>query len=75
MSPYVRLNRFNSFSPERLKNNIRCFVNAEQYYKDLFLELETAKFEIFIRGWWVSPELYLLRPIERHQESRLDKVL
>lgn len=74
-SPYVKMNRFNSFSPERANNFINCFINGEGYFTQLLIDLENAKFEIFIRGWWVSPELYLRRPIEEFPESRLDKVL
>lgn len=74
-SPYVKLNRFNSFSPVRVKNYARCFVNGEKYFEALFMDLREAKFEVFIRGWWVAPELYLLRPVEQFPESRLDRVL
>ena len=28
-----------------------------------------------ICGWWVSPEVYLKRPVIDHYESRLDRVL
>ncbi len=74
-SPYVKINRFNSFSPIRSKNFVSCFINGEGYFSDLLRALDNAKFEIFIRGWWVSPELYLRRPVETYPESRLDKVL
>jgi len=37
--------------------------------------LESAKEAIFILDWWLSPELYLRRPPELHQQWRLDRVL
>lgn len=74
-SPYVKSNPYDSFSPVRAKNHAKVFINAEGYFRDLYADLESAQDEIFIRGWWVSPELYLRRPIEQHKESRLDKVL
>lgn len=74
-SPYVKINRYNSFSPLRSKNFVNCFINGESYFRELLHDLDNAKFEVFIRGWWVSPELYLRRPIESYPETRLDKVL
>lgn len=50
-------------------------MNAEGYYEQLYYDLLEAKHEVFIRGWWVCPELYLRRPIEQYPESRLDRVL
>lgn len=73
--PYIKKNRFNSFSPIRTKNYAQVFINAERYYESLLKDLNQAKHEIFIRGWWVSPELYLMRPVEKYPESRLDIVL
>lgn len=74
-SSYIIESRFKSFSPIREKNFARFFINAEGYYEQLYYDLIGAKYEIFIRGWWVCPELFLRRPIENYPESRLDKVL
>jgi len=40
-------------------------------------KLREAKKEVFITDWWLSPEMYLARPvgIELNQDSRLDRVL
>lgn len=73
--PYIIRNRFNSFAPERLRNHVTFYINAEKYFQELYEDIRSAKYEIFIRGWWVSPELYLLRPVEAYPESRLDRVL
>jgi len=37
--------------------------------------LEKAREEIYITDWWLSPEIYLKRPITRGDYWRLDKVL
>jgi phospholipase D1/2 len=36
-----------------------------------------AKNEVFITDWWLSPELYLKRPVsrEKNQDTRIDVVL
>lgn len=75
LSHYILENRFNSFSPVRFKNVANFFINAEGYYRQLFEDLSSARHEIFIRGWWICPELYLKRPIEHFPQSRLDRVL
>lgn len=31
--------------------------------------------QIFMTGWWVCPELYLRRPFDAHDSSRLDALL
>ncbi|KAG8052087.1 hypothetical protein GUJ93_ZPchr0001g29642 [Zizania palustris] len=37
--------------------------------------IEDAKSEIFITDWWLCPELYLRRPFQHHESSRLDILL
>lgn len=74
-SAYIMKARFNSFSPIRDHNFAKFFINAEPYYEQLYFDLNQARYEIFVRGWWICPELYLRRPIENYPESRLDLVL
>lgn len=74
-SHYIVVNRFNSFSPVRERNFIKYFINAEGYYDQLYSDLSAARYEVFIRGWWICPELYLKRPIESYPQTRLDIVL
>ena len=74
-SVYIVESRFKSFSPVRENCFTKVFINAEEYYEQLLDDLNAARYEIFIRGWWVCPELYLKRPIERFPESRLDVVI
>lgn len=36
----------------------------------------SAKKEIFIAGWWVSPQFQMIRPVnEQNEKYRLDKIL
>lgn len=37
--------------------------------------LERAKETIYIADWWLSPELFMRRPPNLHQEWRLDQIL
>lgn len=73
--PYVSPNRFASFSPPRMNNEVTTYINAEGYYKELMKRLNSAQFEVFIRGWWVCPDIYLQRPSTSFPDSRLDRVL
>lgn len=41
--------------------------------------LQMARTDVFMCGWWISPELYLKRPIrskfDNQDENRLDNLL
>lgn len=74
VSPFVISHRFTSSSPIRLNNDLKAYVNGKEYYQDLYEALNKASNDIFIRGWWICPELYLKRPKEDHEDSRLDRV-
>lgn len=56
-------NTYDSFANEKYLCNAKWFVDAEDYFEDLFYKLTDAKESIYIAGWWVSPELYLKRPV------------
>jgi hypothetical protein len=74
VSPFVCTHRFKSSSPIRHNNLAQAFINASDYYSNLCDALNNAKYEIFIRGWCICPEIHLKRPAEENQDSRLDKV-
>jgi phospholipase D1/2 len=71
-SPYCKQNRFSSFSPIRSKNWCKGYINAHEYYNDLAYDLEKAKNEIYITDWWLSPEVYLVRPIKKKMVTMAD---
>lgn len=50
-SPYIRSNRFSSFSPIRSQNRVKLYHDAVGYYRDLFHIFSNASRTIFITGW------------------------
>ena len=60
----------------------KFFVDGEDYFKEIYKELQNAEREVFITDWWLSPELYLKRPVnidddkeDKYIHKRLDSVL
>ena len=51
------------------------FVDGRSYMDALADAFEAAREEIFITDWWLSPEIYLKRPITHGDYWRLDQVL
>ncbi len=41
----------------------KWYVDAENYFSDVCDALLSAKHEVFITDWWLSPQLYLKRPV------------
>jgi len=69
-SLYCRPNRFGSFCPISSGNFAKSYIGADQYYLDLANELDKATHEIYITDWWMSPEVYLRRPISYTTEKK-----
>jgi len=67
--------RFNSFAPCRENSNVRWFVDGSDYMESIADSIESAKQEIFITGFFLSPEIYLKRPVIVGDRWRLDKLL
>jgi phospholipase D1/2 len=78
-TPFCQSQRYSSSFPVRSgasKNQtIDWLICAKAYFEKLCDVLEEATHEIYIQGWWVTPELYLKRPPALYPEWRLDKVL
>ncbi|XP_039511420.1 phospholipase D1 isoform X4 [Pimephales promelas] len=72
---FLRENRHGSFTPVRENTTSKWFVNAAGYFDALADALEGAKEEIFITAWWLSPEIFLKRPVVDGNMWRLDHVL
>ncbi|KAI1885071.1 hypothetical protein AGOR_G00216410 [Albula goreensis] len=72
---FLRENRHGSFAPIRENTPTKWFVNAAGYFDAIADALEGAKEEIFITGWWLSPEIFLKRPVVDGNTWRLDYVL
>ncbi|XP_057680032.1 phospholipase D1-like isoform X2 [Corythoichthys intestinalis] len=67
--------RFGSFAREEENIPAKWYVNGKTYMEDLANALEEAREEIFITDWWLSPEIFLKRPIVEGNRWRLDHVL
>ncbi|XP_035263647.1 phospholipase D1 isoform X1 [Anguilla anguilla] len=72
---YLKENRHGSFAPVRENIPTKWFVNAADYFGAIADALEGAKEEIFITGWWLSPEIFLKRPVVDGNTWRLDYIL
>lgn len=67
--------RYNSSFVEREMNGAKYYVDGCEYYSDVCDSLRKAKVAVCITDWWLSPELYLKRPIEAFSNCRLIDIL
>jgi phospholipase D1/2 len=65
--------KFGSFAPQRKNNYVKHFIDGKDYFSTLNAELWKAEREIFITDWWLSPEMYLKRPISLENEADAEK--
>jgi phospholipase D1/2 len=68
-------NPFGSSFPVRSNNKVTWFVDAADYFEDVYETLLTARNTVYISDWWLSPELYLRRPANEFPESQIKVVL
>ncbi|XP_060083153.1 phospholipase D1-like [Ylistrum balloti] len=71
---YTQENRFQSFAPIRDPSYAKWFVDGDSYFSAVGDALESAKEEIYITDWWLSPQVYLKRPADGNT-WRLDILL
>ena len=57
-------NPFHSYTNEKKGNLAHWFSDGEEYFKDLSDKLMKAEESIFITDWWLSPEVWLTRPVK-----------
>ncbi|SCU80111.1 LAFA_0B07558g1_1 [Lachancea sp. 'fantastica'] len=67
--------RFDSFAPIRKNCFCKFLVDGRDYFWALSEALTMAQDVIFIHDWWLSPELYMRRPIQNNQGFRIDRIL
>lgn len=67
--------RYQSFAPRRTGNNTKWYSDTCGYFWALSVAIEEARHNIWIMGWWISPEMYLRRPPSRNIQYRLDRML
>lgn len=74
-SNFLKDHRFGSFANEQKNILSKWYVNGKQYMEDVANALEEAEEEIFITDWWLSPEIFLKRPVVEGNRWRLDSIL
>ena len=77
----VDSNKYNAYTNSKNYNVCKYFCDGRTYFTDLFYQLMEAKQSIFITDWWMSPEVFLLRPVDEKiylqmvQEGKITKKL
>ena len=56
-------NPYKAYTNEKKGNLAYWFSDGQDYFKDLSEKLMQAKETIFITDWWMSPEVWLTRPV------------
>ena len=59
----IKNNKYKAYTNEKPNNYAHWFVDGKDYFNDLFEKLMGAQKSIFITDWWMSPEVWLKRPI------------
>ena len=65
-------NIFHSFVLEKQKCKCDLFVDAKDYFLDLKNKLLKARESVYITDWWLSPELFLQRPVNLNTYKNLN---
>ena len=60
----IQHNLYGAYTNEKLNNLAYWFVDGKDYYLDLKEKIEKAKETIMITDWWMSPEIWLERPVD-----------
>ena len=66
-------NNYNSYSYKKNSNFCKYFVDGKDYFQDVYEQLLEAKESIYITGFWLSPELFLTRPIDENKYLDLEE--
>ena len=63
MKEILSSNPYNAYTNMKSNNEAHWFSDGESYFADLATKLLEAKESIFITDWWMSPEVWLVRPV------------
>ena len=69
----VDSNKYNAYTNSKNYNICQYFCDGRRYFTDLFYQLMEAKQTIFITDWWMSPEVFLLRPVDEKIYLEMNK--
>nr|XP_055163762.1 phospholipase D1 isoform X2 [Nyctereutes procyonoides]XP_055163764.1 phospholipase D1 isoform X2 [Nyctereutes procyonoides] len=72
---FLKDHRFGSYAAVQENTLAKWYVNAKGYFEDVADAMEEAEEEIFITDWWLSPEIFLKRPVVEGNRWRLDCIL
>uniref|UniRef100_A0A8C0X266 Phospholipase n=1 Tax=Castor canadensis TaxID=51338 RepID=A0A8C0X266_CASCN len=72
---FLKDHRFGSYAAIQEDTLAKWYVNAKGYFEDVANAIEEAEEEIFITDWWLSPEIFLKRPVVEGNRWRLDCIL
>uniref|UniRef100_A0A8B9TPS1 phospholipase D n=1 Tax=Anas platyrhynchos TaxID=8839 RepID=A0A8B9TPS1_ANAPL len=72
---FLTEHRFGSYAAVQENTLAKWYVNAKSYFEDVANAMEAAKEEIFITDWWLSPEIFMKRPVVEGNHWRLDCIL
>lgn len=72
---FLQHHRFGSYAAVQENTLTKWYVNAKRYFEDVANAMEAAKEEIFITDWWLSPEIFMKRPVVEGNRWRLDCIL
>lgn len=72
---FLKDHRFGSYAAIQENTLAKWYVNAKGYFEDVANAMEEAQEEIFITDWWLSPEIFLKRPVVEGNRWRLDCIL
>ena len=68
-----KLLEYNAYTNAKNYNLCKYFCDGRDYFTDLFYQLMQAKQTIFITDWWLSPEVFLLRPVDEKIYLEMNK--
>ena len=68
----VKPNIYHSFVNEKTDCKARWFIDGADYFADLHDRLLNAKETVFITDWWMSPEIWLKRPVNQNEYEKLE---
>ena len=66
-------NPYEAYTNMKSGNQVQWFADGEKYFADLAKKLMEANESIFITDWWMSPEIWLVRPVPIKSYESLPK--
>ncbi|EEB06478.2 phospholipase D [Schizosaccharomyces japonicus yFS275] len=75
LSSWCELQRFDSYAPVRTNVAAQWLVDGRDHAWNISRAIMNAKECIYIHDWWLSPELYMRRPVPLATAFRLDRLI